>query len=136
MSIDRNIEHEGIVREADEKSATVILLPVSGCSGCQSEKSCGMAGNAEKVVNVRGRFNVNPGDHVVVIMKQSLGYSALLIGYIIPLLIVLILLIALIFLSVNELYAGLLSMGSLIPYYSGLFVYRKFIDLKFSFTIK
>lgn len=136
MSYDGNIEHEGIVREADEKSVTVLLSPISACSGCHSEKSCGMSGNAEKIVNIRGRFDLRPGDHVVVTMKQSLGYSALFIGYLMPLLIVLLILIILISLSVNELYAGLLSIGVLIPYYSGLFFYRKYIDKKFSFTIK
>jgi sigma-E factor negative regulatory protein RseC len=136
MSNDKNIEHEGIVREADEKSVTVLLSRLSACSGCHSEKSCGISGNTEKIVNIRGRFDLRPGDHVVVTMKQSLGYSALFIGYLMPLLIVLLFLIIFISLSVNELYAGIFSIGVLIPYYSGLFVYRKYIDKKFSFTIK
>jgi positive regulator of sigma E activity len=136
MSTEGNIEHEGVVRDVDEKSLTVLLSPMTACSGCHSEKSCGMSGNTEKIVNIQGRFHVKPGDHVVVTMKQSLGYSALFIGYLMPLLIVLLLLIILISLSVNELYAGLLSIGVLIPYYSALFFYRKYIDKKFSFTLK
>jgi sigma-E factor negative regulatory protein RseC len=136
MDGDKNIEHEGIVRAADEKSVTVVLSPIAACSGCHSEKSCGMAGSEEKIVNIQGRFSVKTGDRVVVTMKQSLGYSALFIGYLIPLIIVVVLLILLISVSVNELYAGLLSIAVLIPYYSGLFVYRKFIDKKFSFTLK
>jgi len=131
-----NIEHEGTVREADEKSVTVLLSPVTACSGCHSEKSCGMSGNVEKIVNINGKFNVSPGDHVIVTMKQSLGYSALFLGYLMPLFIVVLLLVILISLSINELTAGLFSIGVLIPYYSGLFVYRKIIDKKFSFTIK
>jgi positive regulator of sigma E activity len=136
MKNDRNIEHEGIVREIDEKAVTVLLSPIAACSGCHSEKSCGMAGSSEKIVNIRGKFEVKPGDNVIVTMKQSLGYSALFIGYLLPLLIVLSLLITLISLSVNELYAGLLSIGILAPYYACLFFYRKYLDRKFSFTIK
>jgi positive regulator of sigma E activity len=136
MGISNNIEHEGIVRQVDEKSVTVLLSPSTACSGCHSEKSCGMSGNVEKVVNINGKYNVKPGDQVIVTMKQSLGYSALFIGYLMPLIIVVLLLIILISLSINELTAGLLSIGVLIPYYSGLYIYRKLIDKKFSFTLK
>jgi sigma-E factor negative regulatory protein RseC len=136
MGGDINIEHEGLVRDADEKSATIILSPLTACSGCHSEKSCGMAGSQEKVVKVNGNFDVKPGEKVVVIMKQSLGYTALLLGYVLPLIIILIALIILLAMAVNELYSGMISLGILIPYYSGLFVYRKYIDKKFSFTLK
>jgi sigma-E factor negative regulatory protein RseC len=136
MNTENNIEHEGIVRNADDESITVLLSPVSACSGCSSEKSCGIAGSAEKIVTIRGQFDVKPGDHVVVTMKQSLGYSALFIGYLMPLLIVLFVLFVLISLSINELISGFISLGILIPYYSGLFLYRQYFDKKFSFTIK
>jgi positive regulator of sigma E activity len=136
MSRNDNIEHEGIVREVDKNSVTVLLSPLAACSGCHSEKSCGMAGSSEKIVNVQGSFDVKPGDNVTVTMKQSLGYSALFIGYLMPLLIVVGLLITIISLSINELYAGLISIGVLVPYYAGLFVYKKYIDRKFSFTLK
>jgi sigma-E factor negative regulatory protein RseC len=136
MSSNLNIEHEGLVKDADEKSVTIILSPLTTCSGCYSEKSCGMAGSQEKVVKVDGSFDVKPGDKVVVIMKQSLGYAALFLGYVLPLIIVLLFLIFLLALSLDELYSGMISLGILIPYYSGLFVYRKYIDKKFSFTLK
>jgi sigma-E factor negative regulatory protein RseC len=136
MSSDLYIEHEGLVKDADEKSVTIILSPLTACSGCQSEKSCGMAGSQEKFVKVNGSFDVKSGDKVVVIMKQSLGYTALILGYVLPLIIVLLFLIILLALEVNELYSGMISLGVLIPYYSGLFVYRKYIDKKFSFTLK
>jgi positive regulator of sigma E activity len=136
MSKDKIIEHEGIVRVSDEKSVTVLLSPLIACKGCHSENSCGMNGNSEKVVRITGKFNVRPGDQVVVTMKQSLGYSALFIGYILPLLTVLVSLVILMSIPVNELIAGIISVGVLIPYYSGLFVYRKYIDKKFSFNLK
>lgn len=136
MSKERMIEHEGIVRFSDEKSVTILLSPFVACKGCYSENSCGMSGNSEKVVTIPGKFNVSPGDKVVVTMKPSLGYRALVIGYLLPLAIVLASLVTLISLTVNELVAGLISVGILIPYYSGLFFYRKYIDKKFSFNLK
>jgi positive regulator of sigma E activity len=134
--IENNIEHEGTVRETDDKSVSVLLSPLTACSGCHSAKSCGMSGNVEKVVTIHGSYSVRTGDRVIVTMRQSLGYSALFLGYLMPLIAVLLVLIILISLSVSELVAGLLSVGILAPYYSGLFIYRKYIDQKFSFTIK
>lgn len=95
-----------------------------------------MSGNPEKIVTIQGKFNVKPGEQVIVTMKQSLGYSALIIGYLLPLVIVLISLVILISLKVNELISGLFSVGVLVPYFAGLFVYRKYIDKKFSFNLK
>jgi positive regulator of sigma E activity len=136
MSIDKVIEHEGIVRVSDEKSVTVLLSPLIACKGCHSENSCGMAGSTEKIVMIPGKFNVRPGEQVVVTMKQSLGYNALTIGYLLPLLIVLTSLVILLSIPVGELISGLISLGLLVPYYAGLFVYRKYIDKKFSFNLK
>jgi sigma-E factor negative regulatory protein RseC len=130
------IEHEGVVSAADEQSVTVLLSRATSCSGCHSEKSCGVSGNVEKVVSISGKYSVRPGDHVIVSMKKSLGYSALILGYIIPLAVVLLLLIILSSLSVNELFSGLFSIGALIPYYAILFLYRKYLDKKFFFIIK
>jgi positive regulator of sigma E activity len=136
MSKDGIIEHEGIVKVSDGNSVTVLLTPIIACKGCHSEHSCGMSGNTEKEVTIQGNFNVRTGDQVVVTMKQSLGYSALAIGYLLPLLLVFVSLVVLLTFSVNELIAGLISVGVLIPYYSGLFLYRKYIDRGFSFNLK
>lgn len=136
MVDDFKIEHEGIVQETDENSVTVLLSPMTACSGCHAEKSCNLAGCEQKLVNVQGTYNVKTGDRVLVSMKQSMGYSALFLGYLFPLLLVVILLIVLIAFSVNELISGLLSLAILLPYYFILFAFRKLISKKFLFTIK
>jgi sigma-E factor negative regulatory protein RseC len=130
------IEHEGVVSTADEQSVTVLLSRATACSGCHSEKLCGISGKQEKIVTINGKYGVSPGDHVIVTMKRSLGYSALLLGYVLPLSVVLLLLIILTALSVNELSSGLFSIGALVPYYAILFLYRKYLDKKFFFIIK
>jgi sigma-E factor negative regulatory protein RseC len=136
MINDFEIAHEGIVQETDENSVIVLLSPVTACSGCHAEKSCNLAGYEQKLVKVHGTYNVKTGERVLVSMKQSMGYSALFLGYLLPLFLVVILLIILISFSVNELISGLLSLAILIPYYITLFVFRKLISKKFSFTIK
>jgi sigma-E factor negative regulatory protein RseC len=95
-----------------------------------------MAGKEEKIIEVTGRYDVRPGDRVTILMKQSMGYAALLLGYLLPLISVVTVLIILVAMEVPELPAGLLSLGILIPYYIILFFFRKRVNEKFTFTLK
>jgi len=130
------IEHDGIVQGSGNGSVTVKISSASACSGCHAEGSCTMSGKEEKIVDVTGSYNVSPGDKVTILLQQSAGFTALFLGYIIPLLLVVTLLIILISASVNELTAGLFSIGILIPYYFILRLLRDRIAKKFTFTIK
>jgi len=130
------IDHKGIVQKTDNNSVTVCISAASACAGCHAEGSCTLSGKEEKIVEVSGNYNVKPGDNVTVLMKQSMGYVALFLGYILPLVAVIAILILLIYLKAPELVAGLVSIGILIPYYLILFSFRKRINNKFTFTLK
>ena len=95
-----------------------------------------MSGKEEKIIEVPGRYNVKPGDLVTILMKQSMGYAALLLGYVFPVITVIAVLITLISLRVPELTSGLISLAILIPYYSVLYYFRNRINEKFTFTLK
>jgi sigma-E factor negative regulatory protein RseC len=95
-----------------------------------------MSESEVKIVEVKGSYSVTPGDSVSVLMKQSQGYAAVLYGYIFPLLSVIIILMILAGLGVPELTAGLVSLGMLLPYYLILYLFRKRINEKFTFTLK
>ena len=138
MDMDRypEIAHEGSVQQADGNSVTVLLSPRTNCAGCLEKNSCNISGKENKMVTISGNFNVRPGDSVIVSMKQSIGYFALFLGYLLPLFLVVLLLVLLLLFSVNELLAGLLSIAVLIPYYMLLIVFRKEINKKISFTLK
>ena len=130
------IEHDGIVQDSGNNHVTVRILSASACSGCHSSGSCTLAGMEEKLIDVNGTYNVAPGDKVIIQMKQSAGFLALFLGYIMPLLVVMALLIILVSVSVPELTAGLCSIAVLVPYYLVLRLFRKQIGEKFTFTIK
>ena len=130
------INHEGIVRSNNNKSVVVSILASTACSGCHAQDSCNVTGSEEKIIEIYGRYNVSKGDKVTVLMKQSMGYAALLYGYLFPLVSVVAVLITMITLNVNELLSGLISVFMLVPYYSVLFLFRKKINNKFNFTLK
>jgi positive regulator of sigma E activity len=130
------INHDGIVQKRDENTVTVSISSVAACAGCHAEGSCTMSDKQEKIIEVHGNYNVKPGDKVTVRMQQSMGYIALFLGYILPGITVIALLITLISVKLPELTSGLISIGILIPYYSVLFFFRERIDKKFTFTLK
>jgi sigma-E factor negative regulatory protein RseC len=130
------IEHDGIVQRSDDKSVTVKISSASACSGCHAGNSCTLSRTEEKIVDIQGYYKVAPGDKVTVLMKKTIGYSAVILGYLSPLILVMIMLIILTSLQLPELIAGAISIGILIPYYLLLFLFRQQISKKFTFTIK
>jgi sigma-E factor negative regulatory protein RseC len=130
------IQHDGIVKKVDNNSVVVSISSNSACSGCHAEGICGISGKEEKIVDVKGRYNVSPGDTVTVLMEQSTGYKAVVLSYLIPLVIVIAGLIALNSLSASELAAGLVSISLLLPYFLILYLFRKKINRSFTFTLK
>jgi sigma-E factor negative regulatory protein RseC len=130
------IQHEGTVQKVNINSVLVKISSVSACSGCHAQGYCSLTGNEEKIINVSGTYSVKPGDTVTVLMKQSMGYKAVLLSYIIPFLIIIACMIVLVSFSVPELTTGLVSLAVLVPYYFILYLFRKRINKNFTFTIK
>lgn len=130
-----SIKHEGIVLKIEKDAVFVCISSISACSGCQAAGSCSMSEQEEKIIEVSGSFNVKPGDKVTVLMKQSMGYAALLFGYLLPLISVIAVLMIAESMKVQELFAGLISISILIPYYLILFILRKRVNKKFTFSL-
>lgn len=130
------IDHDGIVKENSGKSVTISISATSACSGCHARGTCSTFGSEEKIIEVNGSYNVKPGETVTVRMMQSMGFRALILGYVLPFISVVTVLVALISLDFTELTAGLISLGVLLPYYFILFLFRKRINEKFTFTLK
>jgi len=131
-----SIEHEGIVQKSDNNSVTVSIISSAACAGCHAEGICSLSGREEKTIEIPGIYRVHPGDNVTVRMKQSQGHTAVFLGYVIPLILLVAILIILISLSVPELTAGLAALAILIPYYLMLYLFRNRISRKFIFTLK
>jgi sigma-E factor negative regulatory protein RseC len=128
--------HDGIVQRNEGESVIISIFPSASCSGCHTEGSCSMSGKEEKIIEVHGSYNYMAGDQVTILMKKSMGYVALFLGYILPGISVIGILILLISLKVSELLSGLASLAILIPYYIVLFFFRERINSKFTLTLK
>jgi len=133
----KTVEHLGKVQEVTANTVLVNIVSQSACSACHAKGACGMAEATEKTVQVnKPNHHYTIGQEVKVLLKQSLGYRALILGYVTPFLIVLITLIMLTAIEVPEGRAGLVSLSTLVPYYFGLYILRDRVSKQFSFDIE
>ena len=130
------ITHEGIVDHIDGDAVYVRILSKSACAECHSKGMCGVSEMTEKLIEVKQNISgFAHGQAVNVILDRSLGNKAVLLGYFIPFLILVItLLISSLYLS--ELWAGLLAIAVLIPYYLLLFFFKDKLSKTFYFRIE
>ncbi len=133
----RVIEHLGRIEAITATDIRVVIISQSACASCHAKGACVASDVAEKqVVIYKPYHNYTVGETVKVTMKQSLGYKALFLGYILPLIVVLVSLFVFHGVGLSEAKAGLLALGVLLPYYLLLFIFRKRIDKEFHFDIE
>ena len=134
MSTSKTINYEGIVKEHDNEHVTVHITSEQACTGCHSQGVCSLSEN--KIIDIAGNYNLKDGDCVTVQMKQSSGYSAVVLGYLIPLVIVIASLIIFHALGFKESHAGIMALLSIFVYYSCLLLYKKKLSKKFVVSLK
>ncbi len=136
MSGSKTINHEGVVRQIGDGFVTVAITSVSACSGCHAEGSCPVSGTKEKIIDIKGSYNLKEGDHVTVQMAKSMGYTALVLVYLVPLAILITALATFLALEFKEVQAGIISLLSIFVYYISLLLCKKKINNKFAFSLK
>ena len=136
MSNSKSIEHKGRIDFIDNNKINVSILAVSGCASCHAKGVCTAADMQEKsieVFNFTNQYEV--GEEVNVVLKQSLGFRALFLGYVLPFILILFILIILTAITNNEAISGIGALSVLVPYYIILYALRNKIRKKFTFTI-
>lgn len=131
------IEHSGIVTEISSNCVKVTIGSVSACSACHAKGACSASDMQDKVIEAKlPDWEVKIGESINVQIGRSLSYLALFLGYIFPLILIIVTLIVTTILGYSELITGGLSLGILVPYYFILFLFGKKLKKTYSFTIK
>ena len=131
------IEHAGFITSIDGDQVKVTIGTVSACSACHAKGACGASDMQDKVIDVKKpEFEISVGDAVTVVISKSLGYLALFLGYLLPLILILTFLIVLSELGYSELIAGVVSLGIVVPYYFILYLFRNRLKKTYAFSIK
>ena len=132
------ITHPGIIDEISPDLLHVRILNVSACSSCHAKGYCSMSEMEEKIVEVpcANSSDYTPGQQVNVVMDTGSGKRAVMLGYFIPLLILLFALIILTSITSNQGLAGIAAILCLVPWYLALYLFRNRIRRKMVFRIE
>ena len=133
-----SIIHPGIIENTDGSKVSVRILSQSACSACHAKGACTVADMKDKIIDAEmdraGRWKT--GDEVMVRMDESLGRKAVILGYGLPLVVLISSIIIFLSLLKNEGLAAILAILMLVPYYLVLYIFRNRLHKEFRFTIE
>lgn len=137
MSALNAITHEGIIEKIEDHNITVRFTVRSACAHCHAKRICPAAGQTDKQIEIQSSGECfSPGDKVNICIKPSGGYLAVFLGYVLPLLIVILSLVIASIRLRDELTAGLVSLFWLVPYYLALYGFRNRVRKRIDFFLK
>ena len=133
----KTIEHKGIIKKISENSIFVNIISKSACISCSAKGICSVSDIDEKEIEVKkNSTNYSVGEEVKVYYKESLGYRALFLGYILPFSIIMTTLIIMLAITHKEGLAGIIAFASMLPYYLILYLNKNKFKKTFNFSIK
>ena len=138
-SMSNEISHAGVIESIAEGCVKVRILQTSACASCKVAAHCNASESKVKVVDVCGATNVSSlsvGQSVVVSTSRDVANRALLLGFGLPFLLLVAVLMVVLWITGNEGIAALSAIGSLVPYYLVLWLLRDRISSQVKFEIK
>ena len=132
------IKHLGIVENIQGSHLSVRIVQTSACAACSVKGHCSSADSKDKIIDIidTAAASYQVGENVMVVGETSMGMMAVLLAFVLPFVLLIFSLFLLMALMGNELYAALLSLAVLVPYYYILWLNKTRLKQKFSFTIK
>ena len=135
--MEHRISHEGIITKIDDNNVEVKILSKSACASCNIKGACNMSEMKEKLIVIpRPKdkdFSV--GQNVNISMGLGQANKAVIFAYVIPTIILFSMILILNHFKIEEGINALISIGSLIPYYLILFLFKDKIKRKFEYEI-
>lgn len=133
-----NISHSGVVESVENGCVHVRIVQTSACAACKVAGYCNAAESKEKLIDVycdnSSAYSV--GQSVTVMASRQVAAHALLLGFGLPFLLLVGVLVIVLLVTDNELWAALSGLLALVPYYGVLFLLRDRLRDKLSFWIE
>ena len=132
------ISHPGVIDRIEGDCVKVRIIQTSACAACKVASHCNASESKEKLVDVFGcdTAKYSTGQEVVVSASKEVANRALLLGFGIPLFLMVVVLLIVLRWTGDEGIAALASLGALIPYYIILWLMRDSIRQLVSFRIE
>lgn len=132
------IRHQGVVESIHGHHVQVRIVQVSACATCSIKGHCTTADTKEKRIDVFTAQTeaYQPGDSVWVVGQLSMGWWAVILAFLIPLVLLVGVLFAAHALTGNDLTAVGATLPVLAAYYLLLWLNRHKMSRKFAFYIE
>ncbi len=132
------ISHSGIIESIADGCVKVRILQTSACAGCKVAAHCNASESKVKMVDVAcaDSTGYHKGQQVVVSTSLGVANRALILGFGLPLLLLVSVLVGVLFLTSREGVAALSAIGVLIPYYIILWFLRDSVSRRVSFQLE
>lgn len=136
--MENSIRHEGTIESVEGRHLRVRILQSSACAGCKIASRCTASEQKEKIVDVYDdrACDYHVGDAVTVSTSGKTAGRALLLGFGLPLLLMLAVLALMLAGGFEEGVAALAAIGVLLPYYACLWLMRSRIADSISFAVE
>lgn len=133
-----NISHSGVVESVEDGCVHVRIVVTSACAACKVAGYCNAAESKEKVVDVYTAKSeaYAVGQAVTVSASRQVATHALLLAFGLPFVILGAVLVGVLLLTGNELWAALGGLLALVPYYGILWLFRQKVRDRLAFQIE
>lgn len=133
-----NISHSGVVESVEDGCVHVRIVVTSACAACKVAGYCNAAESKEKVVDVYTAKSeaYAVGQAVTVSASRQVATHALLLAFGLPFVILVAVLVGVLLLTGNELWAALGGLLALVPYYGILWLFRQKVRDRLAFQIE
>jgi len=127
----------GVIKDIKGNELIITMQSCSACSSCSLKHHCSMSENKNKelrtITSTPEHFSI--GEEIIVSIAVMQGIYAVILGYLIPLILLLLSIIITTFLTNNEFIGGISGIIVLIPYYFGLFLAQDKLKSHFNFKV-
>ncbi len=137
LTMSNKIRHAGIIDSIEETHVRVKIVQASACASCKVASRCNASESKEKIIDVyTDTSGLSVGQSVIVNTSHSTANRAVMIGFVLPLLLLMGVLLTLKATGYREEIAALCAMGILIPYYICIWLLRGRIAKSISFELE
>lgn len=134
MANNRMVYHDGeVIRVGPGNQVKIKIISQSACADCHAKAGCSAADMDEKIIEAQTEESLVIGDEVRVVMAARLGWKAVNLGFIFPLVVMAGGLFISSALGVGDVYSSLIGLGCLFPYFVFLYLFRSRIEKDFVF---
>jgi len=133
-----DIRHSGIVESVEGGTVHVRILQTSACAACKVASHCNASEAKEKIIAVDCADSAvyRTGQAVVVSASRDVAGRALLLGFGLPFVVLVGVLVVTLLLTGDEGVSALAGLAALVPYYGLLWLLRGRIARRVAFRVE